>query len=42
LPNIPLGRVGTGDDVARAIVWLLSDDARYVTGECLGVNGGMF
>jgi NAD(P)-dependent dehydrogenase (short-subunit alcohol dehydrogenase family) len=42
LPNIPLGRIGVGDDVARAIVWLLSDEAGYVSGECVGVNGGMF
>jgi NAD(P)-dependent dehydrogenase (short-subunit alcohol dehydrogenase family) len=42
LPNIPVGRIGVGDDVARAIVWLLSDDAAYVSGECMGVNGGMF
>jgi NAD(P)-dependent dehydrogenase (short-subunit alcohol dehydrogenase family) len=42
LPNIPVGRIGVGDDVARVIVWLMSDDAAYVTGECIGVNGGMF
>ena len=42
LPNIPAGRIGMGDDVARAIIWLLSDEAVYVSGECLGVNGGMF
>lgn len=42
LPNIPLGRVGVGDDVASVIVWMLSADAAYVTGECVRVNGGMF
>jgi NAD(P)-dependent dehydrogenase (short-subunit alcohol dehydrogenase family) len=42
LPNIPLGRVGIGEDVAKAIVWLLGEDAGYVTGECVRVNGGMF
>ena len=42
LPNIPVGRIGVGDDVARVIVWLMSGDAAYVTGECIGVNGGMF
>ena len=42
VPNIPLGRVGDGDDVARAIVWLLTEPSSYVSGECLRVNGGMF
>lgn len=38
---IPLGRVGTPDDVARAVRFLASDDASYVTGHVLNVNGGM-
>jgi NAD(P)-dependent dehydrogenase (short-subunit alcohol dehydrogenase family) len=42
MPNIPLGRVGVAEDVAPAIVWLASDEARYVTGESVRVNGGMF
>jgi NAD(P)-dependent dehydrogenase (short-subunit alcohol dehydrogenase family) len=40
--SIPLGRLGTGDDVAGAIAWLVSDDASYVTGQTIGVNGGVF
>jgi 3-oxoacyl-[acyl-carrier protein] reductase len=39
--QIPLGRVGTPDDVAGAVVFLASDDASYVTGHVLSVNGGM-
>lgn len=39
-PGVPLGRGGTPDEVARAIVWLLSDEASYVTGAILDVSGG--
>lgn len=42
LPNIPLRRVGTGEDVAKVILQLLSEDAGYVTGALVPVNGGMF
>ena len=38
---IPAGRFGTADDVARSVVFLASDDASYVTGQVLSVNGGM-
>jgi 3-oxoacyl-[acyl-carrier protein] reductase len=38
---IPLGRKGTGEDSARAVVGLASDDAAYVTGHVLSVDGGM-
>jgi 3-oxoacyl-[acyl-carrier protein] reductase len=38
---IPLGRLGSADDVAAAVAWLCSDQASYVTGEVLRVNGGM-
>lgn len=39
--SVPLRRHGDGDDVAGAVVWLLSDDASYVTGQTIGVNGGI-
>ncbi|HTU34812.1 MAG TPA: 3-oxoacyl-[acyl-carrier-protein] reductase [Candidatus Acidoferrum sp.] len=38
---IPLGRFGTDRDVATAIVFLASDEAAYITGQVLGINGGM-
>ena len=41
LGSIPLKRFGKVDDVAKAVVWLASDDASYVTGQVVGVNGGM-
>ena len=39
--QIPLGRVGTTDDVAAAVAFLASDHASYITGHVLSVNGGM-
>ena len=38
---IPLGRFGTDRDVAAAIIFLASDEAGYITGQVLGVNGGL-
>jgi NAD(P)-dependent dehydrogenase (short-subunit alcohol dehydrogenase family) len=38
---VPLGRHGTGDDVGAAVAFLASDDAAYVTGQTLGVTGGV-
>ncbi len=37
----PLGRLGEPDDVARVIEWLLTDDSGWVTGEVIGVDGGL-
>ena len=39
--EIPLGRLGTAEEVAKTILWLCSDNASYLTGQVLGVNGGM-
>src|SRR6202162_3983014 len=39
--QIPLGRVGCSEDVASAVAFLASDDASYITGHVLNVNGGM-
>ena len=41
LKNIPSGRLGSGEDIAAAVVYLASDQAAYVTGQTLHVNGGM-
>jgi len=41
LKNIPMGRIGTPQDVANAVAFLASEDASYITGHVLNVNGGM-
>lgn len=41
LANVPARRLGTGDEVASTVVWLASDEAAYVTGQTIHVNGGM-
>jgi len=42
LASIPLGRAGTIADIAAAVKFLVSDDASYITGHVLSVNGGMY
>ena len=39
--QIPLGRLGSPDDVASAVAYLASEDAAYVTGVVLNVSGGL-
>lgn len=39
-PQVPMQRAGTADEVARAVVWLLSDESSYTTGSVLDVAGG--
>ena len=41
LGGIPAGRMGAPEEIASAVAWLASDEARYVTGQTLHVNGGM-
>jgi 3-oxoacyl-[acyl-carrier protein] reductase len=41
LGRVPAGRLGTGTDIAAAAVYLASDEAGYVTGQTIHVNGGM-
>lgn len=40
--RIPLGRLGRPEDVAGAVLWLASAEAGYVTGQVIGVNGGLY
>ena len=42
ITQVPLGRIGQPEDVAAAVVFLCSDEAAYVTGQVLRVNGGMY
>ena len=41
-PMVPLGRAATPDDIAGACSFLCSDDGSYITGQVIGVNGGMY
>jgi NAD(P)-dependent dehydrogenase (short-subunit alcohol dehydrogenase family) len=40
--GVPAGRMGTGDDIAAACMYLVSDEASYFTGQTVSVNGGSF
>jgi 3-oxoacyl-[acyl-carrier protein] reductase len=42
LQSIPMGRLGSADDVAAAVLFLVSPQSAYITGETLHVNGGMY
>jgi 3-oxoacyl-[acyl-carrier protein] reductase len=42
LKTIPLGRIGTPEDVAHAVVFLAGPHASYITGQVVRVNGGLF
>jgi len=42
LSEVPLGRLAEPEEIAEAVGWLCSDKARYITGETLNVNGGVF
>jgi acetoacetyl-CoA reductase len=42
LPNIPVGRLGQPEEIARCVVFLVSDEAGFITGSTLTANGGQF
>lgn len=42
LPKIPVGRLGTAADIARGVLFLGSDDASFITGSTLSINGGQW
>ena len=42
LSNVPAGRLGDPKDIAKAVAFLASDDAGYITGTTLHVNGGLY
>jgi len=42
LGQVPLGRLGAPEDIAHAVAFLASQEAAYITGETLHVNGGMY
>ena len=42
LPQIPVGRLGEADEIARAVVFLASDEAGFITGSTLSANGGQY
>jgi 3-oxoacyl-[acyl-carrier protein] reductase len=39
--GIPLGRLGTTDDIADLVLFLVSDQSSYITGEAVGIGGGL-
>ena len=42
IDSIPVGRVGQPEDIARTVRFLIDDDADYITGSEISVNGGLF
>lgn len=42
LPQIPIGRLGTAEEIARCVIFLCADDAGLITGACLDANGGQY
>ncbi len=40
--QIPLARLGSAEDIANAVVFLASENTGYITGQVIGVNGGMY
>jgi len=42
IENIPMGKLGNGNDIANCAIFLASDLSSYITGETIHVNGGMY
>ncbi|MBM3565402.1 MAG: SDR family oxidoreductase, partial [Alphaproteobacteria bacterium] len=42
IPQIPVGRLGEAEDIARCVLFLAADDAGFVTGSTLTANGGQY
>ena len=42
LPQIPVGRLGEPEEIARCVVFLASEDAGFITGSTLSANGGQY
>ena len=42
LPLIPVGRLGDPQDIARAVLFLAADEADFITGSTLSINGGQY
>ena len=42
IENIPIGKLGNGNDIANCAIFLASDLSSYITGETIHVNGGMY
>jgi acetoacetyl-CoA reductase len=42
LPLIPVGRLGTAEEIARAVTFMAADDAGFITGACFDINGGHY
>ena len=42
IEEIPMGKIGDADEVAKAAVFLASEEASYITGQVLAVNGGFY
>ena len=42
IANIPIGKIGTAQDIAEAVGFLASEESEYITGETLHINGGLY